>query len=155
LRDDIRERNQYHRCISFLETLPMLEHISRAFIGPSLLALALGGTLGTAAAGEVGQSAAALEAGVNPLVRPGDDFFAYANGSWLQATSLPPGKKSWTARNEINERVSQQMQACSTMYGLIHKAQPRARSPIFAQPISMTVQLRLMACVPSSPASMI
>jgi putative endopeptidase len=111
LRDDIRARNQYHRCISFIETLTMLEHISRAFIGPSLLALALGGTFSTAAAEDAGQSATGLEAGVNPLVRPGDDFFAYANGSWLQAASVPPGKKSWTARDEINERVSQQMQA--------------------------------------------
>ncbi|HEU4954254.1 MAG TPA: M13 family metallopeptidase [Gemmatimonadales bacterium] len=42
-------------------------------------------------------------------VRPGDDFFAYANGDWLAATTLPPGTERWTARNEINELARQQV----------------------------------------------
>ncbi|MFL5494705.1 MAG: M13 family peptidase, partial [Gemmatimonadales bacterium] len=50
-----------------------------------------------------------LEPGVDPGVRPGDDFFAYANGSWLQAAEVPAGKDRWTARNEIDELTRQQV----------------------------------------------
>ena len=38
---------------------------------------------------------------MDPSIRPGDDFFAYANGGWLQATAIPAGKDRWSARNEI------------------------------------------------------
>ena len=42
-------------------------------------------------------------------VRPGDDFFAYANGAWLKATAIPAGKERWGARNEIAEIVRQRI----------------------------------------------
>ena len=29
-------------------------------------------------------------AGIDRLVAPGDDFFRYANGAWLEATEIPP-----------------------------------------------------------------
>ena len=41
---------------------------------------------------------ATLEPGVDPSITPGDDFFAYANGGWLQATAIPAGKERWNAR---------------------------------------------------------
>src|SRR4029079_17114040 len=44
-----------------------------------------------------------LEHTVNASIAPGDDFFAYANGAWLKATTIPPGKDRWSARDEINE----------------------------------------------------
>ena len=50
-----------------------------------------------------------LEPGVDPSIRPGDDFFAYANGGWLQATEIPAGKDRWSARNEISELTRQQV----------------------------------------------
>jgi putative endopeptidase len=50
-----------------------------------------------------------LEPGVDPSIQPGDDFFAYANGSWLQATEIPAGKDRWNARNEISELTRQQV----------------------------------------------
>jgi len=40
---------------------------------------------------------------VDASVKPGDDFFAYANGAWLRATALPAGKERWGARNELEE----------------------------------------------------
>jgi predicted metalloendopeptidase len=36
-------------------------------------------------------------------INPGDDFFAYANRDWLQATALPAGKERWGARDELEE----------------------------------------------------
>ena len=46
-----------------------------------------------------------LERTVDATIKPGDDFFAYANGAWLAATTIPPGKDRWNARDEINART--------------------------------------------------
>ena len=43
-------------------------------------------------------------------IRPGDDFFAYANGGWLQATQIPDGSPRWNARNDINELTRRQLE---------------------------------------------
>jgi putative endopeptidase len=44
-----------------------------------------------------------LEATVNAAIVPGNDFFAYANGDWLQATTLPAGKERWGCRDELED----------------------------------------------------
>ncbi|MBW8811969.1 MAG: M13 family metallopeptidase [Caulobacterales bacterium] len=33
--------------------------------------------------------------GMDPAVRPGDDFFRYGGGSWLKTTQIPPDRPSW------------------------------------------------------------
>ncbi len=43
------------------------------------------------------------EPGVDGGIAPGDDFFAYANGAWLKANDIPPGRARWDARSEIGE----------------------------------------------------
>ena len=52
-----------------------------------------------------------LERTVDTSISPGDDFFGYANGAWLAATTLAPGKERWGARDEIaavtRKRVAQ------------------------------------------------
>lgn len=50
-----------------------------------------------------------IEAGVAADIRPGDDFFAFANGAWLQATPIPDGEPRWNARNEINDLTRRQV----------------------------------------------
>src|SRR5437870_854640 len=35
--------------------------------------------------------------GMDRSVKPGDDFFAYANGTWLKETEIPPDKSSYGA----------------------------------------------------------
>jgi putative endopeptidase len=50
-----------------------------------------------------------LENTVDPDIKPGDDFFAYANGSWLKSTAIPAGKQRWGARDEINELTHQRV----------------------------------------------
>ena len=62
------------------------------------------------AAGLLAISLTAVGAQSSDHVRPGDDFFAYANGDWLSAAELPPGMNRWTARNEINELARQQVE---------------------------------------------
>jgi putative endopeptidase len=51
----------------------------------------------------------AAEAGVDLRIHPGDDFFAYANGAWLQDTTIPAGSGRWNARDEIRTRTQQQL----------------------------------------------
>ena len=63
-------------------------------------------------------------------IQPGDDFFAYANADWLQATEIPAGKQRWGARNEIDEQTRQQVQKLLEMHA--PPRAPRARSPISA-----------------------
>ena len=60
----------------------------------SLLALALGCAPVLAAHAQAGNdlAASAAEAGVDASIRPGDDFFAYANGAWLEAHRDPGGQ---------------------------------------------------------------
>jgi endothelin-converting enzyme/putative endopeptidase len=47
------------------------------------------------------------DAAMNRAVRPGDDFFAYANGSWVKATEIPADRGNWSnsaALGEANAR---------------------------------------------------
>ena len=55
--------------------------------------------------------ASKLESTVDTMVKPGDDFFSYANGAWLRATVIPAGRNRWTVRDEINERTRLQIAA--------------------------------------------
>ena len=50
-----------------------------------------------------------LENTVDSGIRPGDDFFSYANGSWLRANAIPAGKDRWGARTEIDEVARQRV----------------------------------------------
>lgn len=54
-------------------------------------------------------STAVTEPGVDVRIKPGDDFFAYANGGWLNATDIPAGKARWTVWDEITELSRQQV----------------------------------------------
>ena len=42
-------------------------------------------------------------AGIDRAVAPGDDFFRYANGSWLAKTAIPPDRDSWGTAAELDE----------------------------------------------------
>src|SRR5437762_12180615 len=39
----------------------------------------------------------------DPSVKPGDDFFSFANGSWIKQTEIPPEYSRWGAFNELIE----------------------------------------------------
>ena len=39
-------------------------------------------------------------AGMDRAVAPGDDFFAYANGTWMKTTEIPPDRASFGARRD-------------------------------------------------------
>jgi predicted metalloendopeptidase len=43
-------------------------------------------------------------------VKPGDDFYRYANGGWLKANTIPVGKSSYDTRAMLAEKTSRQVQ---------------------------------------------
>jgi putative endopeptidase len=53
--------------------------------------------------------AAAHESGINTAIKPGDDFYAYANGEWLKDTQIPTGKGRWGDRDFYEEKTRRQI----------------------------------------------
>jgi endothelin-converting enzyme/putative endopeptidase len=45
----------------------------------------------------------------NATLRPGDDFFAYANGGWLAKTEIPADRSSWGAMASLAEDTNQRI----------------------------------------------
>src|SRR5881628_3692481 len=41
---------------------------------------------------------------IDSSAKPGDDFFQFANGSWIKQTAIPPEYSRWGAFNELIER---------------------------------------------------
>lgn len=46
---------------------------------------------------------------VDNFIRPGDDFYRYANAAWLKANTIPAGNSSYDNRAFMAERTSQQV----------------------------------------------
>lgn len=91
-------------------TPPILPLLSAAW-ARAFLATALSWVLISAAGAQAVSEGppSAQESGVDASIKPGDDFFAYANGDWLKATEIPAGKQRWDARSEIAERTRQRV----------------------------------------------
>src|SRR5882762_3414404 len=48
---------------------------------------------------------------IDTSVKPGDDFFTYANGAWIKRTEIPPEYSRWGAFNELIERNNDALHA--------------------------------------------
>ena len=55
-------------------------------------------------------------------VKPGDDFFAYANGTWLKQTQIPADRSGWGMHAALGERVLGQLRTIMEDAG---KADPK------------------------------
>ncbi|HEY8024024.1 MAG TPA: M13 family metallopeptidase [Burkholderiaceae bacterium] len=88
--------------------------ISRAFTPLRRLpliaacALALGTSLSVAAADFALPTAYAVS-GMKPTVRPGDDFYAYVNGGWIDSTEIPADKSYWGVDGEMAEQTDKRV----------------------------------------------
>ncbi len=73
------------------------------------LAFAIVGVAGLTQAQEVARpmlgDAGLDTAAQDPAIRPGDDFYGYVNGAWLERASIPADKFAWTRRLEMTDRV--------------------------------------------------
>ena len=47
--------------------------------------------------------------GMDQSVKPGDDFFRYANGAWVDRTTIPPSKSSVTTIGMLADRADSQL----------------------------------------------
>src|SRR5579872_46496 len=46
-----------------------------------------------------------LAADIDTTVRPGDDFFAFANGGWIKRTPIPDAESGWGLGNLVEEEI--------------------------------------------------
>jgi putative endopeptidase len=47
--------------------------------------------------------------GMDRTIKPGDDFYRYANGGWLATVTIPAGQSSYDTRTVVRERTSQRV----------------------------------------------
>lgn len=67
--------------------------------------LLLAMTLALAGCGQPdGRESGIDRGGMNPQVAPGDDFFEYANGTWMRETEIPPDRSAWGSFTIVQER---------------------------------------------------
>jgi putative endopeptidase len=67
-------------------------------------------TAGKARYGSFGVDLAARDTAVDP----GDNFFQYANGSWLRTTQIPADRSSWSLWTTLSEDIDDQLRAIIT-----------------------------------------
>ncbi|HVP33116.1 MAG TPA: M13 family metallopeptidase [Steroidobacteraceae bacterium] len=58
----------------------------------------------------------------DPRVRPGDDFFAYANGAWYDGFTIPADHSSYGPFNELEERSDERVRAIIEAAAASHPA---------------------------------
>src|ERR1700761_2519988 len=46
---------------------------------------------------------------IDPSVKPGEDFFLYANGTWLKNNPIPPAYSSWGIGNTVTEEIRERL----------------------------------------------
>ena len=77
-----------------------------------LLSAALAGIVASAALLVTAVPAIAQNTGANEMnqsIKPGDDFYGYANGGWLATASIPAGQASYDTRAILTEKTSLQV----------------------------------------------
>src|SRR5436190_17398573 len=50
-------------------------------------------------------------AGMDKTVNPGDDFYEYANGTWLKSTPIPPDKSRYGVTTILADQTLKQLEA--------------------------------------------
>lgn len=97
------------RTISFLAILAS----TALFIAP-----------GTSAAQTVNDDA------VDHSIKPGDDFYQYANGSWLAKVTVAPGQTIYDTRTELREKTGRRVSDLVQDAAASHSAQGSARQKV-------------------------
>jgi predicted metalloendopeptidase len=66
----------------------------------------------------------------DPAIRPGDDFYGYANGGWLKTVTIPPGQASYTASAMLVERNSKRVRDLIEEAAAAHAARGSAAQKV-------------------------
>src|SRR5438034_6509895 len=56
-------------------------------------------------------------AGADTKTKPGDDFFRYANGTWLDKTQIPPDKPAYSLRLAMTDLTEQRLHEMMESFG--------------------------------------
>lgn len=80
-----------------------VRHLRALFLGVSLASSVL------LAAQPPPRVSTPLSAGMDTAIRPGDDFFGYANGGWLKSTPIPPDRASFGVFDELSELTNKRL----------------------------------------------
>ncbi|MBF9235800.1 M13 family metallopeptidase [Hymenobacter sp. BT683] len=75
------------------------------FLLPLLAAAVSGCPSNTLKTAESGEKPDLLHAALDTTVAPGDDFFQYANGTWLKNHPIPSSESSWGIGREVQNEV--------------------------------------------------
>lgn len=80
-----------------------------------LVAPLLGGALlsGCQSGGSSAAKPDVLQASLDTTARPGDDFFQYANGTWLKQHPIPASESSWGIGKEVQNEIYARLRALS------------------------------------------
>ncbi|MGZ3481159.1 MAG: M13 family peptidase, partial [Myxococcaceae bacterium] len=80
--------------------------VSRPVRLAALCVLAFASGTSSAATPDAGIPLPGIEvANMDRSVRPGDDFYGYANGTWLKTHEIPADRAAWGASGELAERL--------------------------------------------------
>src|SRR5689334_22791520 len=63
-------------------------------------------------------------AGMDTTTKPGDDFFRYANGTWLDKTQIPPDKPAYSLRLAMTDLTEQRLHEMMELLGAKHDENP-------------------------------
>ena len=88
-----------------------MPNLLRSVRAPIALSLLLVAGLSTVAATAPVPNPGIDAAGMNRSVQPGDDFYAYANGTWVATTEIPADQSRWGMWSEIAEQTNQRLVA--------------------------------------------
>ncbi len=86
----------------------LLASCSPAAAPPPPVAARPGGSAVVTAA-QPGAASGIDVAGIDRSVRPGDDFFKYANGAWIKNTEIPADRSGWGTGAIVDERTSKRV----------------------------------------------
>jgi putative endopeptidase len=93
--------------------------LTRRAVGASSVALLAGCATGTATSEEAAAPRAPAAIGAwgvdltarDESVKPGDDFFRYANGAWMQRTQIPADRTRWGTFDMLREKADNDARA--------------------------------------------
>jgi hypothetical protein len=88
--------------------------------------------------------------GENAAVKPGDDFFEFANGGWLARTAIPADKMGMSVDVLINNRTEVAISLKNSTRAMSPRIW-RGRLVPFTVPLWMRIALSHAAARPSNP----
>ena len=93
-----------------LTLTPLALAAALALAGPAAVAQNTGAQTATPAALVNAHPGGLDLAGMDRAVKPGDDFFAYANGGWMAKTEIPADRSQWGTSGELVELTTARVQ---------------------------------------------